>query len=243
MAEKATNNFRILPWLTFVAMLSGLAVIAAVYWNNNLTVQQITAQGLHFTEEAEILNIARKTIGINTDSLDLQDLVTDISRLDYVKSVIPYVEPNGTLRLSITEREPIALLIDGSKRMYTDEDGVKLPIIAGKNRNVPLLYGFSAEPYDTLKNAEFLQIKDFLVQARANGFGWATISEIAFDESQGVVALSHENGVKLVFGRNDFSLKLETWEAFYAQVILTKGINSMREIDLRFKNQVVTHEI
>ncbi len=243
MAEKATHDFRILPWLTFIAMLCALAVITAAYWDNTLTVQQITVQGLHFTEEAEILNIAGNSIGINTDSLALQTLVTAISQLNYVKTVVPFVEPNGTLRLNITEREPIALLIDGSKRVYTDEDGVKLPIVAGKNRNVPLLYGFSAEADDTLNSTAFLQIKDFLVQARANGFGWATISEVAFDESQGVVALSHENGVKLVFGRNDFSLKLENWEAFYAQVILTKGINSMREVDLRFINQVVTHEI
>ncbi|HBX65194.1 MAG TPA: hypothetical protein DEG32_03250, partial [Balneolaceae bacterium] len=73
--------------------------------------------------------------------------------------------------------------------------------------------------------------------------GWNTISEVVFDETDGVVALSHENGVKLLFGRNDFQTKLENWKAFYTDVIRTKGIQSMRQIDLRFTNQVVTREI
>jgi hypothetical protein len=66
---------------------------------------------------------------------------------------------------------------------------------------------------------------------------------VVFDEIDGVVALSHENGVKLLFGRNEFETKLENWKAFYTEVIRTKGIDAMRQVDLRFTNQVVTHEI
>ncbi len=106
-----------------------------------------------------------------------------------------------------------------------------------------MLYGYSAESSDTIKTESFIQVRDFLVAAKTNEFGWTTISEVVFDETDGVVALSHENGVKLLFGRNNFKHKLENWEAFYAEVIRTKGIQSMQQVDLRFSNQVVTHEI
>ena len=66
---------------------------------------------------------------------------------------------------------------------------------------------------------------------------------MVYDENDGVVALSHENGVKLLFGRNNFQTKLENWKAFYTEVIRVKGIQSMRQVDLRFTNQVVTREI
>jgi hypothetical protein len=89
----------------------------------------------------------------------------------------------------------------------------------------------------------FLQVRDFLMKAKINGFGWTTISEVAFDQTDGVVALSQENGVKLIFGRNDFEMKLDNWKAFYKQVVRTKGIQTMQQVDLRFSNQVVTREI
>lgn len=95
---------------------------------------------------------------------------------------------------------------------------------------------------DTLSSEAFVQIRDFLVSALNNPLGWTTISEIAFDPYDGVVALSHENGVKLLFGRNEFDIKLRNWEAFYADIISVKGINSMQQVDLRFTNQVVTRE-
>ncbi|MEX0856609.1 MAG: cell division protein FtsQ/DivIB [Balneolaceae bacterium] len=232
-----------MPWVTALMLISGIAVVAALYWNQNMTVQKVKVNALHYTDEAQIQQTASNTIGLNPDSVDLSLLVNQIEKFVYVKSVTPFIEPNGSLTLDITEREPLALLIDGSSRIYVDEDGVRLPVLTGKSKDVPLLYGYSsAATADTLKDESFLQVRDFLLKAKENGFGWATISEIAFDEIEGVVALSHENGVKLLFGRNDFETKLENWEAFYAEVIRTKGIQVMQQVDLRFSNQVVTRE-
>lgn len=135
------------------------------------------------------------------------------------------------------------MIINGSERIYVDAEGVKLPILEGKTRDVPLLYGYNTNKSDTLKRDGFLQVRNFLMQAKIDGFGWATISEVAFDKDIGVVALSYENGVKLIFGQNEFELKLDNWKAFYAQVVKTKGINKMQQVDLRFTNQVVTREI
>jgi len=156
---------------------------------------------------------------------------------------VPYIEPNGNLRLRISERAPIALLVNGSDKTYVDAEGVKLPLLEGKTQDVPLLYGYSTSAYDTLKHESFLQVRDFLMKAKINEFGWLTISEVAFDETDGVVALSHENGVKLLFGHDNFEHKLENWKAFYTQIVKTKGIQSVQQVDLRFTDQVVTHEI
>lgn len=233
-----------MPWITAVLLVSGIAVIAALYWNQNMTIQQVKVNELYFTDESQVQQVADNALGMKPDSLDLSALANDVEQLDYVKTVIPYIEPNGNLTLTITEREPLALLIEGSNRVYIDEDGVRLPVLEDKSDNVPLLYGYSAIiSKDTLRDDSFLQVRDFLLDAKRNGFGWVTISEIAFDELEGVVALSQENGVKLLFGRNDFAAKLENWEAFYAQVIRTKGIQAVQQVDLRFSNQVVTHEI
>lgn len=224
-------------------MVTGIAVLAAMYWNRNVTVQEVKVNDLTFTQYEDIKHAAAVPMGIKPDSLDLTEVSQRVERLDYVRSVVPYIEPNGNLRLNVSERLPIALLINGSGKMYVDAEGVRLPILDTQTQDVPILYGFNTSVTDTLKNEPFLQVRDFLMKAKIDGFGWTTISEVAFDETDGVVALSHENGVKLLFGRNNFEHKLENWKAFYAQVIKTKGIQSMQQVDLRFTNQVVTREI
>lgn len=239
-AQKAT----LLPWFTAILMVLGIAILAALYWNRNVTINQVEIVGSYFSTPEEIEQAANVPLGIHPDSVDLQALVERVEALIYVKKVTPYIEPSGDLKITISERQPIALLINGSDRIYIDTEGVRLPIINGKTLNVPLVYGFRATlRRDTLKSKNFDQIRDFLVRAKANEFGWTTISEVAFSEEEGVVALSHENGVKLLFGTNDFDTKLNNWEVFYAEVIRTKGIESMQQVDLRFKNQVVTKEV
>jgi len=224
-------------------MVIAVAVLAAVYWNRNVTVQELDFNELTFTENEEIEAAAAVPYGIQPDSLDIQAVADRVQRLNYVRSVSSYIEPSGDLRLTIAEREPIAMLIDGANRSYVDAEGVILPILEDKTRDVPLLYGYSVIVKDTLKDESFLQVRDFLMKARIDEFGWATISELAFDPNDGVVALSQENGVKLIFGRNDFEMKLENWKAFYKQVVRFKGIQTIQQVDLRFLNQVVTREI
>lgn len=224
-------------------MVIAVAVLAAVYWTRTVTVDELDINALTFTEPEEIEAVAAIPFGIQPDSLEIQEVVLRVEKLPYVRSVVPYIEPSGDLRLTVSEREPIAMLIDGSQRAYVDAEGVILPILENKTRDVPLLYGYSVHATDTLKDEPFLQVRDFLMKAKIDQFGWTTISEVAFDPVDGVVALSHENGVKLLFGRNDFEMKLENWKAFYKQVVRTKGIQSMQQVDLRFSNQVVTREI
>ena len=105
------------------------------------------------------------------------------------------------------------------------------------------MYGFSStRQTDTLKTTDFIQLARFLEEAKEHKFAWATLSEVAFDPQEGVVALSHENGVKLLFGTDSFTNKLANWELFYTQVIRETGIARIAQIDLRFNDQIITRE-
>lgn len=244
MTETATNKIKISTWITIVSLVTGLAVVAALYWNKHITIQEVMVNDTYFTNKEDVYEIASYAIGVSPDSLDLLKLVHSIKELNYVSSVIPFVEPSGVLRLQVTERQPLALLVNGSERMYVDHEGVKLPILQGKTQNVPLVYGFNAHDLsDTLTGISFTQVRNFLMEAKKNGFGWTTISEVAFIPEKGVVAMNFQNGVKMIFGKGDFRSKLQNWKAFYAQVVRVKGIEHVQQVDLRFTNQVITHEI
>jgi len=229
--------------LTAVLLLVGLGVVAGFYWQQSLRVDTLRVSGIWFNQEADILEAAQVPMGIAPDSLNLEELKNRVMRLAYVKSVHPYIEPGGTLHLSIEERIPIALLVGGDVERYTDAEGVQLPVLMGKTVDVPLVYGFSSNRQtDTLKTTDFIQLARFLEEAKEHKFAWATLSEVAFDPKEGVVALSHENGVKLLFGTDSFTNKLANWELFYTQVIRETGIARIAQIDLRFNDQIITRE-
>lgn len=234
---------KLLPWATTIMLVVGVAVLAAVYWNRNVTVDELSFSGNEITDIEMLTKAANVEFGVHPDSLDLSVIIERIEKVDYIKSATPYVEPSGELNIEIVERTPVALLINDEKRAYVDAEGVKLPIYENKTFDLPLVYGFDASTdSDTLKSEAFKQISTFLTEAKQNKFGWLTISEVAYNKEEGVVALSQENGVKLLFGSNDFRIKLENWEAFYTEVIRVKGIQTMQQVDLRFANQVVTRE-
>ena len=231
------------PWIAGAVLVLGLAGMAGLYWDSTMKVQDVQFEGNHFVSEQD-LHLVEVPTGINPDSMNFGEIRNRFEELPYVKQADISIKPNGTINIGITERQPAALLADNKKKIYIDSEGIKLPIVPGKTVDVPILYGFSATPMeDTLKGEAFKTVSDFLTAVRDNNVADATISEIAWSSSNdGIVTLTNQNGVKLIFGKGNFDIRLRNWEAFYGEVIKQKGIEKMRSVDLRFEGQIVTRE-
>lgn len=237
-----TSTVKPLPWIAGAIFVLGMAVLAGFYWSSVMTVQKVQFKGNHFVSMEDLQSVEVPT-GISPDSLDFIEIISQMEEIPYVKRADVNVEPSGSLIVSITERQPIALLSDGDQKVYIDQDGIRLPLIPGKAADVPVLYGFKAGPVgDTLKSESFTAVSDFLRNVRNQPVSDATISEVAWTGKDGIVALTNQNGVKLIFGKGDYKNRLRNWEAFYGDVIKEKGIEQMRSIDLRFQGQIVTRE-
>lgn len=242
--KEAANDSSSASWIVGAVLLAILAVAGGLYWNSTLTVSDVRYSGLHYLEEKEVKDQTDIPTGVSPDSLSFRDIISDIEQIPFVDQARINVEPSGKLHIQITEREPIALLVDDNAKVYVDKDGLRLPRIMGKAADVPLLYGFETEPMeDTLSSDAFKKTRDFLVSMRKKSVSDATISELVWTKDEGVVALTNENGVKLIFGNEDFESRLDNWEAFYREIIKTKGMAAMRSVDMRFRGQIVTREI
>lgn len=226
-----------------ILLLMGLAMIAGYYLEKTSVISQIQFKGNHFTSLDELQNSIHSPVGLHPDSVNFMQLIESVNKLPYIKHTAISKGATGNITITVTEREPLALLIRDSRQVYFDEDGVKLPVILEKTVDVPIVYGFPVNPVsDTLKGNEFENVRDFIQEASKSDIGWITISEIAWNDREGVVALSYENGVKLLFGEQNFDTKIRYWEEFYSKIIKTKGIDTFERVDLRFRNQIVTHE-
>lgn len=232
-----------MPWVAGALFVLGIAVLAGLYREKTVRVGDLRFEGNYFVSQERLQKQVEIPAGIRPDSLDFLKIIKKVERIDYVQHAAVNVEPSGDLSIEVTERRPIAMLADAEKKIYVDADGVRLPIVLGKAVDVPILYGFDSEPMtDTLKSEAWRQARNFLVQVNSRPVSNATISEVAWTRDQGIVALSHEEGVRLVFGNGEFGTRLRNWEAFYSAIVRKKGIRSMRSVDLRFKGQIVTRE-
>ncbi len=240
---ESQNSRNAWPWIVGAVLVLGLATLAGLYWSSTMKVQRVQFEGNHFISE-EDLQLVEVPMGMNPDSMNFSAIRNNFEKLPYVKHADISIEPNGSMNVKISERQPMALLIDGSNKVYIDGTGIKLPLVPNKTVDVPILYGFDAKPLqDTLQNNAFKTVSDFLTAVGGSEVADATISEIAWSSSdEGVVALTNQNGVKLIFGKGNFENRLRNWEAFYGEVIKQKGIEKMRSIDLRFEGQIVTRE-
>jgi cell division septal protein FtsQ len=241
MAKKKSSKLKNAVWILLsVALLTG-AIMGGLYLENNTRIEAVKFEGNHYTDVESLESALKSPVGMLADSVSYDSLFMDLKTLPYVEDATVSMGMLGTLTFKITERDPFAMLVDGNRRVYLAKGGIKLPIIPEKIKDVPLVYGFSARSLsDTLKSDSYQQVEEFLIAARENELGWVTISEVSWNESEGVVALTYENGVKLLFGNDQFDEKMKNWEAFYTEVISKKGIGAFTRIDLRFEDQIVT---
>jgi cell division protein FtsQ len=241
-------SLKTMPWgvilgsIAIVALLAG-GLLLGQHYQSNVTVSEVVVTGNHYTNEVQILQQASVPAGIAADSLRLLSVIEKVETLPYVQQASARITHNGRLHIQITERQPIGLFIHGNARRYADKNGVLLPLVSGLAADVPLVYGVSwSARQDTLRSEAFFKIRDFLIAVYNDPVAFATISEIAWSQDEGIVALSNENGIRLVFGNERYSEAIQNWSLFYRQVVAVRGPGSFNTIDLRYEGQVVTRE-
>jgi len=232
---------------SFFAILLLVAIVGGIslgwYFNRMAHIKSIVVVGNYFTESGSILDKASIPVDISPDSVSFMEAIQRIETLPYIKEAMMSKRPSGRLEVTVIERQPIGMLINGSIRRYFDEEGVVLPVIMGKTIDVPLVYGIGIRAIaDTLESTAFTEVRDFLLIARNDPVAASTLSEIAWSPEEGIVALSTENGIRIVFGSLNLAEGIRNWNLFYTQVIAIRGASEFSSVDLRFNGQVVTKE-
>lgn len=239
----AKINWRGIATGIFILAIIGGGITLGSYYSSGNTVKSVDVAGNGFTSENDILTKAGNLVSLHADSIRFIDVIEKIETLPYVKRASISVSPSGRLRIGVTERKPMGMFIQGSRRLYVDEDGIKLPLLSGKFVDVPLVYGIGlGSARDTLKSQDFVLVRDFLMATSTHPVASSTLSEIAWTIEEGIVALSHENGIRIVFGKDHFERSLSNWSMFYAQVVAVRGPEKFTTIDLRYGGQIVTRE-
>lgn len=222
-------------------LLVAASVGASWFFQDRAVVQQIEVRSAAFTTAEQILAASELVQGMAAAEVRPLEVQARIGELPWVAESRVRLVPGGRVQLEVREREPLALLVSGSRMMLVDAAGVALSIPAGYLPDLPLLYGFSLPEHGRplAADARFEALSQFLQVLHQSPMAGLKISEVGWHPQEGVIALSRENAVRLVFGDGDFADKVDRWEQFYRQLAPVKGMAAFTRLDFRFRNQVV----
>jgi cell division protein FtsQ len=229
--------------LGLLMALLGL-VVSSSFWKANLKVGRIVVEGNRIVEANEVLQLAHVEIGTAMNDLDLTTIQQHVASNFFIKDAVVERDLPATLRITVTERTPVAMLTSASI-LYLDEEGVilphsvsreifDLPLLSGWPTNAPLKAG------TTVKHPDVLDALEILVAAKLVGKElYHLISEVHIRHGGDLVLYSAERGVPIIFGRGDAASKLVRLESFWNQIVRERGPQALQYVDLRYDGQIV----
>lgn len=230
------------------AALTVIVAASVIGWHvsRSVTITEVSVTGNYMADADEIIRFGGVEKGMHADSIVYLEVIEQVELHPWVASAYVSLSHSGHMRIRVEEEQPMALLVDGGRTALVAESGIILPVILGRLVDVPLLYGFSVaenvnqgELPDTLRSGSFKTARDFFTSLRRYDGLYAMISEVMVTDTDGVVALTDDNAVRLTFGHDQFDKRIRKWQAFQTQVAARKETNQLRSLDLRFRDQIV----
>src|SRR5436309_10156413 len=112
-----------------VAIVAAIAAASLLAYRQTqgdarFAVKTIEIAGTTHTPRAAIDAVTQQYIGANLFRIDISRLQADLRRLGWVKRIEAEKKLPDTLRIRIVERTAVALVSDGGRMTYVDENGV-----------------------------------------------------------------------------------------------------------------------
>ncbi len=224
-------------------------------WRIDVEVEQLA--GLFFINEQAIRDQISSTmpaiIGQKMVDLPINNIQKSIQSLPSVKEAIVYANVDGRLSIHVSQRTPAIRIInkDGSS-YYLDKAGKKMPLSTTYTAKVPIVIGHIQEAFDQpdafavthnpeLASQTFMdEVFVMVTEMNADPFWAAQIDHIYVNKKQEFELIPRVGNHKILFGNTDRAhLKLNKLKAFYKEAALGYNLNVYKQIDARYRNQVI----
>ena len=222
-----------------LALVSGVAVsLAALYvgWQQltaspYLRISHVRVEGNRQVKEEELVGLTEAR-GANIITFDVEDAGRRVESLPWVREVSLARELPGSVKIRVSEREPLAMINLGELYYIDDEGvifaaadgntGVNYPVLSGLDRG-KLLRG-ERESFELLERGlELLRI----LKTRKGSLAWDDVSELFLDLEEGMTLYTSERGIPVHLGKGGFEEKLYRAERVIYD-LNRKGIKSRR---------------
>ncbi|MCB9244906.1 MAG: hypothetical protein H6606_00620 [Flavobacteriales bacterium] len=234
--------------LRWILLISGLVAIAILWILSNQkfsagTVGNVVVNIHSKGEEpliaaSNVLNHLKKEevvlTGMRVSELDLSYIERTLNKFPFVAASSVYVDYFGNLHLDVEERTPLLRIIpDDRPSHYLDSRGFPFPLSELHTARVPVATGH----IDTSLNSKLYILGRYVQES---GY-WKHLIDHIFVRSSGDIAFTTKLGNQdVVLGDVDrLEGKMEKLRRFYRTASGKIGWDTYREINLKYKDQVV----
>lgn len=227
--------------LVLMVVVLLVAAVRGLLQTTPFPVQKVDVRGVQRLTREDIVTLTGVLPGQNLLGLHLKAVGQQVARNPWVASVRVQRFFPGTLAISITERQPVAVVNLGLL-YYLDNQGEPFkPLSFGDTLDLPVVTGFSEEGLaaDPAGTREALKgACDLLGALQQHGlFILADVSEIHYDRGHGFTLFTTSAAVPIRIGTDDFSSKLERFARIY-QTLMTQQ-PGLQYIDLDYIDRIV----
>lgn len=207
----------------------------------------------NFISQEDIIKVLDKTygkyLGVTSDSLDLTGIEEIVNRKSAVLKSEAYVTADGTLHIDIIQRKPVVRFQKQDGGFYADVDGCIFPLQSSFASHVQVIdghipiaanSGYKGEITDASEKKWFDSMMN-LVNFLENDSRWkGKIVQIHVREDSDLVLVPRTGRERFIIGQpEELEDKFGRMEKYYTAILPEKGSDRYKEVDLRFKGQII----
>ena len=201
---------------------------------SEVEIEFLEDENLYVTEEAVnklLIQNNLEVTSIDKETLDLNRVESLLNNHDMIDNAEVYLHLDGKLKADIIQRKPIGRVV-GNSSFYLDKNGEVMPLSIYYSARVPLLFGFTEENVkavfplvDYIKKDKFLTQHITGINRLNNGKFELEMRKLDFTVYFGTV--------------KNIPLKFNNFKAFYKKALKDEKLDTYKEVNLQFGNQVV----
>ena len=206
------------------------------YENNPFMVKNISVTGNKYISSDEIINLLDYEKNKSIFDYHITDIKKDIEKIPFIKSVqINLNLPHG-LEVRVTERVPIALIINNNNKMFIDYENIFLPVNPKSINSFPVpLLNIRDIPINENRSISIIK---YLHQTYDKMYN--SLSEIS--ESNNSITLITDAKTKIFINPDMIINNLNKLKKFDETINVISDIKNYKYINLKFDNQIVVKE-
>jgi len=245
----------------WLGLVLGLLVVMGFVNHNRkdakctgLSINIDNSHGLFFIDgddvRSYIFEVAGDMIGQPIKNINISDLENKVSAMNAVEKAEVFTDLRGNVTIEIVQRKPIArVFLANGKSGYIDEWGKWMNLSTKFTARVIAINGFLPEwkgeintvRSPEIENLEFWNQVYFLTQTiRSDDFLNAQFEQIYVESNRDIVLIPRVGRHSILLGNTEYlDRKFEKLKLFYKDGIAKVDWNKYKQIDLRYKDQVV----
>ncbi len=247
--------FALIWFMAGILFMLALGASSASHENTMCTGVEILVdheEGNYFVDEGDVKQLManelpNKSFGLPIKYIPLGELERALERNPYIEKAELYIDINGKLWGEVGQKYPLIRVINSDNQAYyISREGEKMPISLDFTARVPIasgnIYdnGSSEGDICTSITRNLYLLADFIDK---HAF-WKSQVEQIYVAKNGDISIipkvgNHEIILGILESKEEIRQKFELLMSFYKEGLSTVGWDVYKEINLKYKNQIV----